>query len=142
MMKPGVQTWAGLVGHTGLAAKENLEIPRVGDWSMLQMWPLKPITTYSSDAWRIYDLHWLYVAVYQVAVVSVSFMTYAKEIPDCSLVELGGIIGDLETACRVCAVGAYQNLWEIQTPRSVGAGGELADSLAAQFIRIKVRENE
>ena len=142
-MKPSFQIWKSLVeSHTGLAAKENLEIPRVGDWSMLQTWPLKPLDVYASDQWRIYDLHWLYVAVFQVAVVSVSFRTYAAEIPDCSLVELGGIIGDLETACRVCAVGANLNLWKIQTPKHVGAGGELADSLAAQFVRIEGRKEE
>jgi hypothetical protein len=115
---------------------------------MLQMWPLKTLETYGSEQWRIYDLHWLYVAVYQVAVrelsgvVSVSFRTYAAEIPDCSLVELGGIVGDLETACRVCAVGADLGIWNIRTPAHVGAGGDLANSLAGQFIRIEGRKEK
>jgi len=140
-MKSAEQWRCLAIPATELCAKDKMKIPRSGDFSMLQTWPLRPAEAFQTESWRIYDLHFLYVAVLiaRAAEIEGDLMKLSCDpcfLAGCTVVEMGAVIGSLETAFRICAVGDYLNLWKLKIPADYGARNLLGDSLASQFIRV------
>ena len=137
---------------TILCKKKDVELPLSGDFSLLRVWPMKPVEMFQdSTFFKVYDLHWLYVSVLlsQANKLDLNLQQYFQvHAPNgklkpgvmrkgISLIELGAKIGGLDLAFRACALGDYMDQWKVRTPEDLGASGELASALASQFLRVE-----
>jgi len=130
---------------TVLCKKEDVEIPREGDFSMLQLWPMKPVEAFRGlKAFEVIDMHWLCVAVIISEAQRLQMppswwgllLGNVRKSDGVTVIEFGSVVGSLELAFRLFALGSYWRAWDLKTPIDYGCQKGLADSLSAQFIRV------
>ncbi|HEC60772.1 MAG TPA: hypothetical protein ENI27_00785 [bacterium] len=126
---------------TILCGKKDREIPLSGDFSMLRTWPLQPVELFQDKrTFQVYDLHYVHVSVMK-SKADILVVNMKQLFPDpntgMTVVELGGLMGGLDVAFRASALGDYLGEWNLKIPEDFGAGGELGNSLALQFLRVE-----